>query len=349
MVELDAVEVNFLTKHYMAEIVRLHGDRGADALEVLLEIVSKVFDWIEPEVVSGYIVIFKTIEDDAKPPLPGSATPIRDLHTLPQEDFAWLVIQALPGDQLIMWKNTEPDLQSLSESAVVYVYHKKTECFYAKRESREVRKLIPYAASMFCRPTFGDLRSSLEEYRIKMIRYSSCPIFYQGWHNEQRIFFRSGSEYIMRNSLTHFLKARLRGGVEVRPEQVVDDSHPVDIKVTWMSLNRIGLVEIKWLGKSKNGDGKITSTYTDYRAREGAEQLADYLDMNKSQAPIHITRGYLVVIDGRRHNTNEDTVSVTRENGLYYQDREIDYNPKYHEIRPDFEEPIRMFTEPICH
>jgi hypothetical protein len=42
----------------------------------------------------------------------------------------------------------------------------------------------------------------------------------------------------MRRSLTQYLIAHLGAGFEVRPEQNMDESHPVDIKVTKKMSNR---------------------------------------------------------------------------------------------------------------
>ena len=152
----------------------------------------------------------------------------------------------------------------------------------------------------------------------------------------------------MRRSLAQFLDIVLRGTAEVRPEQVVDETHPVDVKVTWMFTNRLALVEIKWLGKSMNDEDNITKVFTDVRARTGAKQLAGYLDWNYAETPLHQSRGYLVVIDGRRKGLNRASTSVSLQNGYWYRDKEITYNPKFHLVREDFEEPIRMFAEPIC-
>jgi len=152
----------------------------------------------------------------------------------------------------------------------------------------------------------------------------------------------------MRNSLEQHLRSSLRGDVEIRPEQVVDEGNPVDIKVTWQFSNRLALIEIKWLGKSKNSEDQITAKYYDKRAREGAEQLADYLERNKPRASVHITRGYLVIIDGRRYRMSDDAEAINQINGFYYENREVEFDPKFHEVRRDFEPPIRMFVEPIC-
>ncbi len=151
----------------------------------------------------------------------------------------------------------------------------------------------------------------------------------------------------MRRSLTHFLKATLRDA-ETRPEQNVDESHPIDIKVTWGLSNRIALIEIKWLGTPKYPDGHLGKTYTDSRARDGAQQLSDYLDANRASVPTHVSKGYLVVLDARRANLRPETISLSLSQRLHYRDREIKYNPAFHQLRDDFAPPIRMFAEPVC-
>ena len=123
-------------------------------------------------------------------------------------------------------------------------------------------------------------------------------------------------------------------------------SYPVDMKVTFNFSNRLALIEIKWLGSSIKPNGKLVSHF-DSRARSGAKQLADYLVKNRKQAPTHITRGYLVVFDGRRRRIKKHPKSIDNEDGGHYRHREIKFDPKYDEELDDFETPIRMFMEPI--
>src|SRR5207248_846259 len=118
----------------------------------------------------------------------------------------------------------------------------------------------------------SELGDALEHYRTKMVRESSCKILSKAWADEQRIFVKNAQEWVMRDSLTQFLKCHLRGNFEVRPEQVVDESHPVDIKVTWWGTNSLAIIEIKWLGTPKYDDGRLGTQYSDARAREGAKQ-----------------------------------------------------------------------------
>jgi len=111
--------------------------------------------------------------------------------------------------------------------------------------------------------------------------------------------------------------------------------------------NRLALIEIKWLGTSRD-DKKIKSHYSESRAKQGAKQLSDYMDSNKIQAPVHETRGYLVVVDARRAKLTLKRTTISSGDGLKYANSEISYSPKYHESRLDFENPIRMFVNPVC-
>jgi len=179
-----------------------------------------------------------------------------------------------------------------------------------------------------------------------MIRHSSCFIFQKCWYDKKRIFLKNAPEDLMRDSLHQFLHGHMRGDVEVRPEQNIDGLNPVDIKVTWFNSNRLALIEIKWLGKSRT-ETSITANHTEARARAGAQQLADYLQQNKPQSPLQTTRGYPVVIDARRGNTKLTTETLPASDGMKYAASEIEYSPKFHEQRSDFEIPIRMFAEPV--
>lgn len=110
---------------------------------------------------------------------------------------------------------------------------------------------------------------------------------------------------------------------------------------------RTALIEIKWLGKART-ESRITQEYSASRAREGAKQLAGYLDKQKVQSPIRYLRGYLVVFDARRGHTKIDELTLDKTSGLKFEHKEIIYIPKYEESRRDFETPMRLFLEPVC-
>lgn len=351
---IDIDKLNLIVETlYVAVVSRAFGSDGTLALRHLLSMIRTVYVHVDPELTQGTLVIFKPIADSNLIDRYGQPATFRDLTNLCQtydmhSGNCSLMVQAGNGDYLL-WQDVAVDCAELSATGIVYQYARRNESFVVQGADTPVINPCTTFASVFAIPTFGELSDALENYSTRAIRFSSCPIFSECWHSgprSDRIFFRPGPEETMRNSLTYYLKTVLPDA-EVRPEQVVDDSHPVDIKVTWMLTSKLALIEIKWLGKSLNDDGNFV-TYTDARAREGAQQLNDYLDGNQQQAPAHTTMGYLVVIDGRRYGLNPASTSVNAANGGHYRNQEIAYNPEFHTLRADFARPIRMFAEPIC-
>lgn len=337
----------------MPAIVREYGSAGVGIWRKMMEILrEELYTYIEPEIIKGTLVIFRTL-DDKIPDYMKESVPFDYAEFLAQElepsrftDTAAIQIRNDGG--YLLWKRAAFDWAILSAEAIVYLYNSRKEYLVIRENRVEIFNPSKAHASVFSIPTFRELKDALESYKRRMVRTSQCKIFSSAWNDSDRLFFRNEPkpEAILRNSLWQFLSSVL--GAEVRPEQIVDESHPCDIKVTWMLTNRLAFIEIKWLGKSLSAEGRITSNHTDVRAREGARQLADYLDANRTQAPTHETRGYLVVIDARRRGLTGSSTSIDHYNGLWYKDREVEYKPEYHKVRTDFEQPIRMYAEPIC-
>lgn len=333
-------------KLYLPMVNDQFGQKGIEELRVILDYTHKIYRYVEPERYIEIIIfrtlnaptsLFKVIRDIDYP----------DYGLLAHNLTNSLIIQIMDNGRAAILDGLNISIEELSKIAIIYQYRNGVESFWANSCYQVVEKL-PQFASMFCVPTFRNLRRALDAYHASMIRNSGCKIFSRVWYNlTNRIFFLNAPEATIRDSLIQFLRTTFGGDADVRPEQNIDESHPVDIKVSWSFTNRQALIEIKWLGKSINHQGKIVS-YWDQRARNGAKQLSDYLDANKPHAPFLISRGYLVIIDGRRRGANQGCNNINIVNGFYYRDKEVIFNPNYHEIRDDFEIPFRMFAEPIC-
>jgi hypothetical protein len=325
---------------YLTAILREYGNEGGNQLRKILQGIHSVYDYVEPETITDSLVIFCSLQDDDDIPAHlADAQHFTYAEHLAQEYDAatrtgTAVIQILSNDEYRLWKNVIIDLNDLCSSAIVYVYRRRQDYFLIQGEEKPIVNPSRAHASVFAIPTFRELRDALENYKRRMIRTSQCQIFSQAWgggESSDRLFFINRPEATMRKSLWQYLTSVL--GAEVRPEQIVDESHPCDIKVTWMQTNRIALIEIKWLGKSIDNNGNITQNFSESRARDGARQLADYLDANRTQAPTHQTRGYLVIIDGRRWRLTHASTFVNSRNGFWYRDKEITFNPEYHNER----------------
>ena len=153
----------------------------------------------------------------------------------------------------------------------------------------------------------------------------------------------------MRQSMTQFLRNRLGAHLDVWPEQNVDESHPVDIRIQpRLGSSRLMLIEIKWLGDSSRPDGHVTVSWRGSRAQAGADQLAVYLDSQRQSAPQRVVHGYYVIVDGRRRRLKEGTVEISRADGYHYEHEELPFSPAHHEVREDLDPPYRMFARPLC-
>jgi hypothetical protein len=332
---------------FMPFVVEHHGDAAGKTVREILAFIRGFFQHVAPEGLNDQIVVFQTLDESHRPiSIPG--VECTDFTELVNKVLGPCAIQVIPSGIFVLWAGHSADIAEISKTAVVYSFNKGVERFHAKTESKDIAKLIPGRTSNFAVPTFDSLREALAHYRDTQVLTSSCEILSNAWYEPNRLFFVPGPEETIRRSLTRYLKISFKAGVEVRPEQIVDESHPVDIKVTWFMTNRLALIEIKWLGRSRD-DKSLKSNYGVARAKSGAKQLADYMDANKVQAPTHETRGYLVVVDARRAKLTLNSKTISTEDGMKFASSEIPYDPKYHETRNDFDPPIRMFVNPVCH
>lgn len=337
--------------HAVAAIKRF-GITGTQALRTLIEMITRLYRNIEPANRSDPLVMFVRPSQALSASQIFAATSpvfqISDPDRARHEFDNACIVEIDDAGRLNVFDLQAFNVQDLSSEAIVYVYSNGAERFIIDRITYSIINPSSMHSSIFARPTFSSLSDALEDYKARTVRETSCFILDSAWSDNKRLFLRAKPESTMRRSLHQYLRTVFRNA-EVRPEQVVDESHPVDIKVTWSDTNQRALIEIKWLGHSRDDTGNITTVYTASRARDGAKQLADYLDADRTAGPGLRSRGYLVVFDARRRGLDDTTTTVSAENGLYFRDTEIEYDPKYHLLRNDFAPPVRMFAEPILN
>jgi hypothetical protein len=256
---------------------------------------------------------------------------------------------------VIIWTDINFDHIYESDYNIVYEYNANKEKIIAMH--KEIDITICKSGSRFSNE-FNEIETQLNNYKLHKVRYSTCPLLNNAWSSNKRIFFIGGDKDIpekyLQESLHNFIddlkiiKGKL-GQFEPSREHNLGASKPVDLVVRWEKSNRIALIEIKWLGKSIF-KGKIKSTHSNCRANQGYKQLKEYFDLAKRDYPNKIIKCYLVVIDGRRRNTNATTTSISHIKGMHYSQKEIliDVDKQYHLTYENFEKPIRMFVEPIC-
>jgi hypothetical protein len=331
----------------MAEEV--FGKAGLNVVFTLMETLREIYRHIDPERVGGEIVVYSCVPPSA-PRVSGDGSRHTDFAASANLQITdlWLEICA---DGLAYPREPAQNLGSLAEIAIVYRYSNCHEEFRAGPHQKEVPRYDPSARSQFAVPTLHNVREALLSYARENIRFSTCYLFKKVWHDENRLYFKAGPESIMRDSLTQFLNNRLGAEFNVWPEQNVNEKNPVDIRLQpRFHDNRLILIEIKWLGNSVSEDGAVTAEYRTYRAQEGADQLSEYLDEQMRSAPGNVIQAYYIMIDGRRRGLADPCVgtpTIDRANGLYYEMREIAFDPVRHN-RPGFGEPYRMFAAPVC-
>jgi hypothetical protein len=245
------------------------------------------------------------------------------------------------------------DLVALAASALIYHYDSGIDRVLGKDFDVIVPKLSPLMRSNFATPTLSSLEDALTRYARELARETQCYILADAWEggvDGPRLVLSNKPEATMRKSLVQALRYMTRDS-NVRPEQNTDESKPVDIRIEWFGSGASALIEIKWLGKSIAAAATVSTpaTYTEYhasRARDGAKQLADYLDRQVRHSTATTPRGYLVVFDARRKNVSGPLDRLKQEDAMHFSARDIDYNPDYAATRHDYAEPYRFFMNP---
>ena len=335
------------TQLFASTVFNDYGDEGLKALTEIVEAASTIYKYIDLKDTNN-IVFYKTFDNSKslRSIHSSKVCTITDFSSFASHQSSEFVVELINNNEVVVLFDDSIDVNAFTANSVVYHFNRGNEIVHGITEQIVLTR-PPDVASYFAFPTYKTLDAALERYKIVRALRSQCPILSASWFDQNRIFFGASPEAIMRKSLHSFLSETIRA--EVREEQVVNDSEPVDIKVTWNFSSHIALIEIKWIGKSLDvlGRSSFNQAHYDARANAGARQLADYLDQNKAYTPQNVTVGYLVVFDARRRGTNTKTVSINRSNGFYYQNLEIDYVPDYHSTRDDFARPVRIFIEPI--
>ncbi len=314
----------------------------------LIKFVQEVYRSLEPSHFKGKLIICSSLDDSVLFD-ESTGTKLYDRSVLVNNNSDIIVLQLFQDEKLpLMWQNiTLGDLFN-SGNAVIYYYKASSECFYANGTAIPINNPF-HCASIFALH-YHYLSEALNKYKHEKIRYSSCTIFQESWFDmATRLYFKQKPEETMQKSLKEFLSSALRG-VDVVREYNLGASKPVDVRVYWREANRAALIEVKWLGQSKNDNGELTTAYSNGRGNEGLVQLKEYMDLERQDTPTCITKGYLVIIDGRRKGLAVNPDAISAEEAFHYKDIEIrfDNDKRYYQSITGFEEPMRMFAEPIC-
>lgn len=345
MTKIDLAKLRTLNENlYTSATQRAFGDEGLQALAELVAGIVQIYRRIDPGLRGAPLVLFVAV-GTSPPNLGGIPRRVRAIANLGDEIDGACTIRVNADNSLDVYQFDPAALTSLSQVAVVYRHHQNVEKFVIGGNEYQLINPVIGFGSVFCKPTFGNLADALDTYRSKAAAHSSCEVLKGAWHEPARLFLRSKPEHIMRKSLVQYL-SNVLDDAEVRPEQNVDETHPVDIKVSFSLTDLRAIIEIKWLGDSVDETGKMTTHYSQARAVAGAQQLAEYMDSSHEWGPGVKTRGYLVVFDARRKGLSQGITTLSHSDATHFKDNDITYSPDHSTIRTDFAPPVRMYMYP---
>lgn len=317
----------------------------------IVKFVQDIYRHIEPSHFSGEVIAFYKVDDslffDSKESLKFYDSAVLN------NDFKRITFQLFQCDDLPQFYNNinDDELKALlaSEEYVAYIFNSDGEHFYVNGIKIKVRN--DYSCPSIFALQYHYLNEELLRFKNDSVRKVSSQHFKSCWADLNYIYWVNNPEDSIQLTLAEYLRDSLRG-VNVVREYNLGASKPVDVRVFWREANRAALIEVKLMGRSmKKNSNEINSyEYTNVRANDGMKQIKEYIGLGDSDSPNVITKGYLVVVDGRRNNVGKKVDSVSMADGFHYANVElnVDEELQFYNTHNNIEKPIRMFAEPLC-
>lgn len=345
--QIDFTAIHDYGASYILTIHEELGKNGTDAAQRLLRAVTSVHKALPTERLTNGLLVGASLDDAsglvAKPSVPlANPAALVALH----DGSEPLAVQVRGDGQLVYWIGDYSGFAR--EGFVSYEFRGHADEAILTHMSEIQVPPLAGQPSAFGVAYYRDLEDAFSHYNIQCARHCQCTKLAPVWREGARLVFLPGPEHTMRDSLIHFLRTTLRGygAVDVMPEQNVNATKPVDVKVAWSGTNRVALIEVKWLGLSAAvGATTHSSRWPTSRALQGAKQLADYLDKYHLESPEIEARGYLAVFDGRRRRVKATSTTLSEADATHFRNEEIEYQDEIL-ARPDFAHPVRFFLEP---
>lgn len=330
---------------YVNEVAQVCG--GSEPLQDILGHLENVFRVLSPDRLTGTLSLALQLTPSPVPFADQAFDEVSSVSALSvllgaTED---ILIEVMAGGSMRYWVGA---YTQNNEDRIVYTYKGPSQEAFIVADVEVTIPPLDGHLSRYAVPYFSSLEAALDNYAEQCARLSQCPRLRNAWRDDTRLIFAPKPEHHMRDSLIFWLRNTLRGHseIEVMPEQNVNASRPVDIKVHWSVGRQISMMEVKWLGKSaKENATSWGSQYPASRAQEGLEQLATYLDLYRAEAPHFDARGHLVVFDGRREGLALTGAPLPRSKAFKHQHNPPNYDSALLR-RSDMGSPKRFFLEP---
>jgi hypothetical protein len=317
----------------------------------IVKTVKELYRYIEPSHFTGEVVLFHKIDEsiffnDC------DSIDFYDYAIL-DKDFKRIVFQLSQQDELPLYYDNIEDaqLEALinSENYVAYIFRGGKENFYVNGKKVKIRN--EYSCPSIFALQYHYLNEELLKFKNEVVRKVSSQLFKECWSDQNYIYWINKPEDKIQIALADFLRNSLRG-VNVVREYNLGASKPVDVRVFWREANRAALIEVKLMGRSMKKDSDEISAYeyTNERVNDGMKQIKEYIDLGDSDSPNVITKGYLVVVDGRRNNINKKVTTISKVDGNHYANVKLNVDSalQFYKNHNNIEKPIRMFSEPLC-
>lgn len=338
---VDAFQ-RIVDESYKVAAYRAHGEEGVAVLADLLARVRQLLVHVPYEMLTVGVKVVMSIDPSSPPHAEGGAT-YQDFAGLAGQTTDRLTVAVTGPTSNRVWMSEVVAL-TVTSPVITYTY------VHGQREDVEIGgqcwpvNQSPWECGM-ATPTFRTLEKALDTY-VAMNRVPvQCLNIAQTWRDDARLAFMPKPEASLRDSLLLALQYVLTDA-QVRPELNQGKTKPVDIEINWWGQKRSAIIEVKWLGDSGPPGDEWSTSYGIGRAKKGMKQLADYLalrDGTTSDVPVI---GHLFVFDARRKDLTPQQTVISREDGLYFQTDEPDYDQE-HLDRADMGRPYRCFMEPV--
>lgn len=355
----EKVNLETISSHYTIQIFKTFNNdsRSLKALESISKSLKEFYRFFEPAFFTGNFFLCKHFRDELLFPKDEGEL-LYDKNILINKTAGDFAIQILDTGESYIWNSLDLSNLYTAEDALVYHFTADQDSYIAK--GNEIKISSEGKGSNYA-PYFLNLLKALIAFKNERVFRSTCALFGRSWYDGNCIAFASeGSgnnapEKYIQESLHEFLRTQesLRGiAFECSREHNFnsDKPKPVDIRMLWREANRHALIEIKYTGlvinkKTLKSRMHVAQSTFD----KGYFQLKGYYDGALKDHPTTITKALLVVIDGRRENVTDKSLSVNEVDGMHYKDLEItlSIDKQYYHTNPAFEKPIRMFAAPI--
>ncbi|MCA0979291.1 hypothetical protein LCM19_13035 [Qipengyuania flava] len=341
---------------YVLKVIQAFGSDGSSSLSKLLDAVKLLYRDIAPEGISASLTMVSRVTEVEGHEVEGLEV-LTDIRLVAERmacTSRHVLVTLEPNGRFGFLATADiSDAALFTGHAIVYRFQDHDDRIMAGDHDEIVPKVSSVQCSMFAVPTLSGLEDALRQYALAA-RETRCRILDKVWvggGDGPRLVLANKPERIMRDSLEQALSTLLQANANVRPEQNTDERKPVDLRIEWYGSRASALIEIKWIGRAvaKSRSESEEDSYTEYsdgRARDGAKQLADYLDREKRRSKDTTLKGYLVVFDARRKNVAGPEDRLSKTDALHFEEREINYDPKLEESRDDFAPPQRFFMTP---